>query len=774
MPLPIEHFPLDRAFLLGREAQLCELLKPFMVFRDHNIYFPPVPVETRLLAAERQIFAPIQWFGKYVGALRLSGVQPQEARSVLPFLADIIALCLQNIVIAEAAKRDNETGLICEEAFFEKLTEQIARQTKPAELGKSGCFGLIILQWPDAEQVGRRAGYQLKVDAWRKMAETMQSALPEDAVTAYSGKNEWLHEFAIWIPAFGRGGCHALARRIMTALQNVQIVDPFSTAHIQLFLSAGHVMFPHDLQGADLRRPAREQALLLRDRARLAAQAAARRPKRPVLAFAWLLRHGGIVLEILRHNRLRISLGHASYAQNGMRFYVFGPEDKRCKAQIVIREASEADSLAEVFHQEAAMAPPQPGDRLVLFQRPLAKADNKILEHITFFERFAQERHNWRNFILSISRIQSCGSYRAAARNFAERLREQIQRDTEDITRTLPGQRPVFAGFYGIDGIAVFWPGWHQDDVRTVLQNIHASFDENGEKLASGIFAYPCLNFSKAESEACCLKSLEYAELLPAPHIGVLDDLALTISGDKRISQGDELGAMEDYRKALMLNPHNAMTLNSLAVCLAAMNRPKDAIDQLEKALAAKPNASLRANICYNLANIYLREAGTEETAKRYYKHCIQADPNHAYAWLRLGQIYARQNKPGVARAMYRHTERLAGNDTKLVNIARRQLARLAEADRHTEDARDILHDSLLLNPADTDTLLQLARSYLADDPGIAETLARKCLRLGSNAAFTILAEALAKQGRHTESQEVSKKFEIRVQTNSEATNGSG
>lgn len=751
-------FRLDRGWLAANATQLCAMLKPFLVFRGHNLYFPTSPMEQpELLPGERRVLAPVFWEGRAVGALRLDNVQPQEARRILPFLPAAITLCLQSLALAHAATLDEATGLLSGDALIELLARQIEFQPACEDdgCGRPACIGLIVLEWPDAATVARKAGYPARADVWRRLADELADMLPEGASAANSGWDEWRHEFTVLLPAFGRAACHALAREILARLLKVEAVDPFSSSSIPLLLQAGHIVFPQDLQGSDLRRPAREQALILRDRARLAAGAARRSTRNlPVLAFAWLLRRGGVILECLPHNRLRISLGSATYAMPGMRFYVYAQAGRQSgyKAEIIIRKVGERDSIAEIVHQANQANPPLAGDGLTLPRHLAAEAQESgpALTHVQFMEKFHNSSTTLPCFTLTITRFLSIpagGNYRTVARQFAECLSASRATERGDCDCT------IVYGYYGQDGLAVFWPQAKADDAVELLRDTHEKLAAAGVQAATGIFSYPCLNFSKSDSEACCLKALEYASLLPPPHIGELDHMALAISGDKRFSQGDELGAMEDYRLALLLKPDHALTLNSLAVCMAAMHKPANAVDLLLKALNSGPDAALQAKICYNLANIYQKENDLAK-ARLYYQKCVKADANHAYAWLRLGQIHAKRGKINVARAIYTHASRIASEQPDVFNTARRQLARLADAQNNTHSARQILHDSLLRNPSDTGSLLLLAQTYLADEPAIAETLARQCLRLGVD-AYEILAQALEKQGRSEESLQV-------------------
>lgn len=739
----LERISFDRASLLACEDRLCKLLAPFLTFTDHAIYFPNAPLaDAELLRGEKRILAPVCWRGKSVAALRLDGARIREGRRMLPFLAQIISLCLENIALETAMHLDNATGLFNETALLERLASQIDGGSEARSLHES-CLGLIVLEWADAELVAKRAGPQTVALAWEQMAEQLRKVLPKGAFAASIGRTEWRHEFAILMNATGRGACHGVALRAMDQLERIEITDPFSGGEIPIILSGGHALFPQDIAGSELHKPASSQALLLRDRARLANRAARRFQRRQkALAFAWICQRGGIITRALPDGQLAVSLGQATQANKGMRFHVVTPGASLndSKAQIVLRQIGEYESVAAILHLLQPHEPPLPGDQLILVRRNSDISGN-VLAQGAFLDYLSSPQDA--QFSLLISRFSpGDGKERDLALDFGRFL--------QDAAALLGEQLPMTAGFYGARGLGLYLPGQGETKARETALALHDLAAKAGFVAATGIFVYPCLNFARKDSEECALKALEYAELLPPPHIGALDALALTISADKRFSQGDELGALAEYRLALLLKPGDAMIRNSLGVCLGALNRSEDALRAFEEALQCCEDQDLKAKICYNLGNVHNRENNLAK-ARQYFRECVKVQPGHIFAWIRLGQIHAKIGRGTAARALYSHACKLAQNDPATLNMVERHLAKLDAATSQLERARERLHDSLLRDPGDSASMLLLAQTYLEDDPPMAELLARKCLRLGAD-AFGILAKALAAQGRDEES----------------------
>jgi Tfp pilus assembly protein PilF len=58
-------------------------------------------------------------------------------------------------------------------------------------------------------------------------------------------------------------------------------------------------------------------------------------------------------------------------------------------------------------------------------------------------------------------------------------------------------------------------------------------------------------------------------------------------------------------------------------------------------------------------AAIHYQQTGNLRQAEQHYRLCVQADPDHADAWLRLAEICHKLGRPDEAVAGYRHVQRL-------------------------------------------------------------------------------------------------------------------
>ncbi|MDR2893646.1 MAG: tetratricopeptide repeat protein [Deltaproteobacteria bacterium] len=297
------------------------------------------------------------------------------------------------------------------------------------------------------------------------------------------------------------------------------------------------------------------------------------------------------------------------------------------------------------------------------------------------------------------------------------------------------------------------------DQLRLKAEELCGRLKNNQLACAVGIAPHPFLDFSRADGPDNAHKALEYALLLPFPQVGALDTLALNISADRRYSQGDSLGAISEYKKALLCDESNILAWNSLGVLLAGLGHSAEARRHFAEALRRDPDDPATL---YNLGQL-CQSTGEFDEAERLYSRCLELKPEGIYPLYRLGQLAEqrgdnRRAREHYSRAVNMPAARFANQPANWSargaggqGLARRGLARLAMREGRLEDAREELHEALLANPNDAVALQLLAGLYLdaGENPRVAESLARQAaaLRPDLKAAWLELARALKLSG---------------------------
>lgn len=768
---------LARADILEQESLLISRLRHFLSFSGHALYFPTsdLPELPEYLPHERKLLLPLRYGGAALGMLMLHGVRAREVRPLLPLLSSLAQLCLELLQRVKLCCRDRVTGLATEDVLYGVMEAEAARVR--AQLSRPCadeenvplhrlCMGLVLVRVDNGRAVASESGFCFSDSLMAQAAQAFARDVPSEACTARVGR----FGFAALLPAVsGRGVCRQLAEAALARLSGVCLREPLSGRSMRPVVSVGYAIYPQDMTGGEFSLDMSEQARRLMERARLAARVASRRGGAgAVMSFARILQEGGSVVQVLPLGRVRISLGKRAKAREGQRFSVWegGPRG-RYKGEIVILQVTEQDSIAETLHLADAAVPLSEGDALSLLSEESgaqrqdrtddggaagdAEDVRGICSHGMFLRRFALEREQDERFALTILRREPDGNEEDDA------LAPLI--DAWKATPALCGER-VLAGQYGGNALIFYHPGAEAEELVPHLAALCTALAAQGITAAAGIAGYPFLQFRKTEAPECALKALEYAQLLPAPHVGVCNSLALNISADKRYSLGDVFGAIEEYKLALLADQENVLAWNSLGTCYAALGRHNEARRYFTEALQRAATVEQAVQTRYNLGTVCL-QLDDRKAAAEYFRQCIADAPEHLYAHLRLGQLCEDAGRRADAQKYYEQAaaveELREQRDGEVSNVARRCLARLVARQRKGSEAREMLHDALLRNPHDDATMRMLAALYLegGDDPAVAEALARRSLLHHECAeGWRLLSRALAAQGKAREADE--------------------
>ena len=798
-----------REDLIDMEGMLCAELAAFIAYTGHALYFPTdgAGQEPRLLAREHRLQLPLCWQGKLLGVCMLHGVKVREVRPLLPVLPAVTALCLQNMARARAMRTDALTGLATEETLLAHMDEAAARLRTYLEspsLADAGpaplhllCMGLVILRLVNGPSLVREGEYAFAQSYVRALADACRNSLPSDVKAARVGR--W--EFALLFPAGGREACRKLAESVLARMDSVCMTSPLLKKDVRPQLCVGHALYPQDMLGVELKLDMFDQSRRCLDRARLAADVAEQRshggrmPELRVMSFARILQEGGVVVETLAQGRLRVSVGRRAKAREGQRFALWsGSGQSRYKGEVVILRTRDTDSIAEALHVAEAASPPQAGDRLLLLGEtpvldpgltggdeqvtwplrnmtmedvaaleakgaigqdgqdtaaprflpdpPAVERADGLCSHGGFLHRFALEAENCHAFTLALLRLEDWQGQEVSS------VDDPGLEAVLSLWRASPlavGKGAPLVGLYGSNCLIVYHPECGGDSLAPDYVSLCEEIGKRGGTLAVGLAGYPFLRYGKAEMPDCALKALEYARLLPQPRVGLCNSLALNISADRRYSLGDVFGAIEEYKLALLLDADNGMARNSLGVCMAALGRNHEARRYFLDALRRKPDKTTQEQLCYNLGSV-CQNLGDRRAAVRHYRQCIQLNPEHLFAHIRLGQLYESGGKRSEARRYYERAAVLEDKTPDTPGVARRHLARVAVRQRKGREARELLHEALTRNPQDAASMLLLANIYLdsKEDPAIAEMLARKSAGLRDRPeAWQTLARAL-------------------------------
>ncbi|MFO7597857.1 MAG: diguanylate cyclase [Desulfocurvibacter africanus] len=802
---------LTKRDLVRWEHFIKDELSEFVAFTSYSLYFPhsgsqaeaawksrsfdPARGEALYLPDEQRLFLPLSSGGDVLGVFVAKGVA-LPAPQVLPhLLTQIGELVLDKLLLYRAGISDPLTGLFNSSAFLhalEREIELIQNCMLPEEDAGpdtaltpfSGRCGLLVMDVDHFQRINDACGYTFGEQCLAELGKLLKELCPDPSIAGRIGEDQ----FALLCPDASPAACQRLAERIQRAVAGKIFEDPLTGEQLALTVSIGSANYPADLRGSQLRQAVPERARILLRKARKALATAKAHGRSRSFAFERILADGGNVLEILPLNRLSVSLGRRVDAQEGMRFLVASREWDReaevtsgdgerltgrypamYKGEVMLVEVQEDMAFADVLHMSDAAWPIAPGDRLTL----VPKADTLPGDGATasgatspdlltglhayrgFMESFAQARLDAECFTLALVRI-TAGEQRSLQPSAFLKEVDTHVREVAELSRDLFGP-DVLAGRYSLNSICYYLPGQPpKAHMERFTELVTAAQERLGLILAAGLASYPFLAYTKAEIVENCRKALDHALMLPQPMVAMFDSISLNVSADRHFAQGDLYAAVEEYKRSLLADQENHLAANSLGICYARLGRPEQALTLFESVAAKHPEDLMAA---YNLGTTSLR-LGEFERARAAFERCLKLKPGHVYSLIRLGQLAERDNDLPTAGEYY-----LRASETKIGRIlTMRHLARLDLAEGRFEEARENLHQALILNPYDAMAVHLMAKLYLeaGEDPEIAETLARQSVTLKPDKAqyWRLLAQALEACGKPDEARKAMERAE--------------
>jgi tetratricopeptide (TPR) repeat protein len=211
-------------------------------------------------------------------------------------------------------------------------------------------------------------------------------------------------------------------------------------------------------------------------------------------------------------------------------------------------------------------------------------------------------------------------------------------------------------------------------------------------------------------------------------------------------NRGHIAEAMENYQKALAINPSYEDALNNMGYALAGQKRNAEAIPYYERALRVRPN---HVEVNNNLGNA-LSEIGRLDEAIQHYRIALKEKPDHADAHNNLGIALAMQGKLDEAIPHFRDAIRFKPDYAS----AHSNLGNALAAQHNLAEATQEYFRSLELNPKDAQAHNNLG-NVLAEQGKLDQAVNHyeQAIKLNSDnpEAHFNLGMALLRQGKRDE-----------------------
>ena len=220
-------------------------------------------------------------------------------------------------------------------------------------------------------------------------------------------------------------------------------------------------------------------------------------------------------------------------------------------------------------------------------------------------------------------------------------------------------------------------------------------------------------------------------------------------SAEKLLEKRDYRGAELAFREILKTDPSNARAHGNLALALLEQKKTREAIDEARLAAAFGPDQP-EARYIYGWA---LLEGGRPEEAARELEKAVAARPNAAPALSALADAYAATKDPRAPAAREKLILLEPGNAGH-----RAALAELYWRDEKSADGNRIAEEAIAAIPANADLQTRYGRALVQQGrflDGVKHLEAARALGASSEAFLLLLASAQREGGRIAEAEGV-------------------
>ncbi|NVL89894.1 MAG: tetratricopeptide repeat protein [Desulfobacterales bacterium] len=193
---------------------------------------------------------------------------------------------------------------------------------------------------------------------------------------------------------------------------------------------------------------------------------------------------------------------------------------------------------------------------------------------------------------------------------------------------------------------ACFCPDMDEDAAVQLAQEIQRRLALTGEETVSiGVAVSPFWPFEKMSILDNAQKALDHAAFFGSNAVTPFDAVSLNISADKLYQYGDIDGAVEEFKRALAIDPQNVNIHNSLGVCYGVQGKFDLAIDAFETAIGFNPEDMMAT---FNLGLAYLKHGDREKALALFLEaHDLNGDnPEVAY---QIAECYREKDQIDTA-----------------------------------------------------------------------------------------------------------------------------
>jgi tetratricopeptide (TPR) repeat protein len=277
----------------------------------------------------------------------------------------------------------------------------------------------------------------------------------------------------------------------------------------------------------------------------------------------------------------------------------------------------------------------------------------------------------------------------------------------------------------GPDRFGIFLPGTDVESAQEIAGAVRQRVkSELSTTVQIGMSVHPCPGFAKAKMLDNARKALVHTGFFGPNTQTHFDAISLNISGDRLYEKGKLKEAVEEFQRALTLDPNNVNVSNSLGVCYAQMGKLQEAVTEFLRVTSVKPSDFMGQ---YNLgcALLNLRR---EDEAEQAFTRSVELDPKSAAPYFQLAKLCRKHSRLEEALHYLRQTVELKPHWAKAWRLFGECFLELG----NEAEAMNGFKKALKINGNDAAALSGLALLYgrVESNLEIALSLARRSVEL--------------------------------------------
>jgi tetratricopeptide (TPR) repeat protein len=283
-------------------------------------------------------------------------------------------------------------------------------------------------------------------------------------------------------------------------------------------------------------------------------------------------------------------------------------------------------------------------------------------------------------------------------------------------------------GFWGVEerGLLVgFLPLGTAEEGLAAARSLQDKIRSRaGRTITAGVAVHPTLNYAVHETAENARKAVDHAAFFGPGARVVFDAVSLNISGDRYFERGDTETAIQEFRRALCLDPANVNVHNSLGVCHAVQGDYEQALSEFSAAAALDAQDYMAA---YNTGMVH-RLLGRRETALESLQKAVSRRADLFEILFQVGKLQLELDRPQAARE---HLERASRLRSKSGGVYR-YLGDCYDALNLPDKAIAAYKKALQFNPSDPAALSALGCLFdrKGENPEISLVFCRESVAL--------------------------------------------